>query len=199
MKAVAVRRAEAKAGGRPKRGTPVETRGRIVMAAARVFEERGFHGTDTNELAREAGYSPGTFYKHFDDKRGVFLAVYDEWVAREWADVRKRWAGGGTRRELAERVVDAVIEHHRAWPGFRASLRALVATDPVIRKHHREARKKQVSAATSLGATDPGAAALTMLVLERVADALADGESQSLGIDAESAREFLIEQLLRTL
>jgi AcrR family transcriptional regulator len=199
MKAPSVRQAEARVGKRPKRGTPDETRSRIVMAAARVFEERGYHGTDTNELARDAGYSPGTFYKHFADKRAVFLAVYEDWVTREWVDVTRSWSSAASRRDLAERVVDAVLLHHRSWPGFRASLRALVATDPVVRKFHREFRKKQVGYASGLGARAPQASALTMLVLERIADALADGEAQSLGIDPVAAREFLIAQLLAVL
>jgi AcrR family transcriptional regulator len=194
-----VRQAEARAGKRPRRGTPDETRSRIVMAAARVFEERGYHGTDTNDLAREAGYSPGTFYKHFDDKRSVFLAVYEDWVTREWADVTRSWTSASDKEDLAERVVDAVLLHHRTWPGFRASLRALVATDPVVRKFHREFRKKQIGFATGLGARDPETAALSMLVLERIADALADGEAQVLGIDPAAARAFLIQQILPAL
>ena len=52
---------------RPKRGQSADTRERLVAAAAAVFNRDGYHGTDSNRLARAAGYAPATFYKHFPD------------------------------------------------------------------------------------------------------------------------------------
>lgn len=68
---------------RPSRGTPEETRERLVVAAAQLFNRVGYDGTDSNRIAREAGYAPGTFYKHFRDKKEIFLAVYEGWVTKE--------------------------------------------------------------------------------------------------------------------
>src|SRR5207237_2486008 len=71
----------AKAGGHVERSG--RTRDRLVTTAMRVFNQVGFWGTDSNELARAAGYSPGTFYRHFADKRAIFLAAYQSWAAAE--------------------------------------------------------------------------------------------------------------------
>jgi AcrR family transcriptional regulator len=58
---------------------PLKKRGdgrSVLIAAARLeFEEFGFEGTNSNAIARRAGYAPQTFYRHFEDKREIFLAV----------------------------------------------------------------------------------------------------------------------------
>jgi AcrR family transcriptional regulator len=55
-----------------------DTRDRILDAAAHVMRTRGFARTTTKEIARAAGYSEATLYKHFLDKTDLFLAVLKE-------------------------------------------------------------------------------------------------------------------------
>lgn len=171
----------------PRARDSAETRRRLVEAAAVELNTHGFHGTDTNRIARAAGYAPAMFYRHFEDKRAIFLAVYDEWVRAEWSTVETLAAAGP--RALAE----AVVAHHERWRIFRASLRALVALDPVVRQHHRRARVRQLETLARLrgGALRPVDDALGLLVIERWADAAADGEAASLGV----AREDVIDRL----
>ena len=54
------------------------TRERIVEAAERVMRERGLARGTTKEIARAAGYSEGTLYKHFESKEDLFLAMLTE-------------------------------------------------------------------------------------------------------------------------
>jgi AcrR family transcriptional regulator len=81
---------------RPKRGAPAQTRERLLIAAGALFNRVGFHGTDSNRIATEAGYSTGTFYKHFQDKRELFLAVYDARVSSEWEAIAAELSAGST-------------------------------------------------------------------------------------------------------
>src|ERR1700749_1990478 len=69
---------------KPPPRAPEETRSRLVAAAGKLFNSVGYFGTDSNRIARAAGYAPGTFYVHFADKREIFLEVYRGWVASEW-------------------------------------------------------------------------------------------------------------------
>lgn len=55
-------------------------------------------------MRREANYSTGTFYKHFKDKREIFLAAYEIWVASEWKAEASELAAGGTAEEIARRL-----------------------------------------------------------------------------------------------
>jgi AcrR family transcriptional regulator len=160
---------------RPRRGTPDETRARLVAAAAEEIEARGYFGTDSNRIARAAGYAPGSFYKHFADKRAVFLAVYESWVTAEWDAIAKL--------ETPREIVKVLIEHHRRWKGFRASLRALVATDPEVRAFQRAQRARQLDTLARLrGRPRRADDLLLLLTMERVCDAIADGEVDDLGV-----------------
>ena len=101
------KRATASAGPRAVRGTPEETRARLVAAAGAAFEHDGYFGTDTNRIAKAAGYAPGTFYKHFADKAEIFVAVYEAWIAREWDGVAAIVADARTPTGGASPVLSA--------------------------------------------------------------------------------------------
>ncbi len=59
---------------RQKRG--IETKGRIIQAARGLFSRKGFHGTNSKEIASAAGVSIGSFYSYFQDKKALFLEVW---------------------------------------------------------------------------------------------------------------------------
>jgi AcrR family transcriptional regulator len=56
----------------------LNTRDRILDAAAEVMRTRGFARATTKEIARAAGYSEPMIYKHFANKSALFLAVLHE-------------------------------------------------------------------------------------------------------------------------
>ncbi len=176
---------------RPRRGTPADTRERLVAAAAAVFNRDGYHGTDSNRLARAAGYAPATFYKHFADKRALLLAAYERWVTSEWQAIGAALGAPASPADRAERIVALTLAHHRRWTGLRASLRALVATDPVVRRFHRAQRRRQLELLAGMRRRDdPRSAraarvddAVMLFTLERTLDAVAEGEAAALGLD----------------
>ena len=188
---------------RPRRGSPAATRARLVAAAARVFNRDGFHGTDSNRIARAAGYAPGSFYKHFADKRAIFLEAYEAWVTAEWQAIERAIAAGGSGEATATRIVALLLALHRRWRGFRASLRALVATDAAARRSHRRQRVRQLRLLRELRVRYGGPAlaaeddALLLFTLERVCDAAADGELRDLGL-SRAAMVRRLEGLVRT-
>lgn len=55
----------------------VQTRRRLLDAAAIVFARRGFHGASLEQVADEAGYSKGAVYSNFASKEELFLAVLE--------------------------------------------------------------------------------------------------------------------------
>jgi AcrR family transcriptional regulator len=52
-------------------------RTQILLGAAEVFAEKGFHKATTREIARRAGISEGTIYNYFDNKRELLLALIE--------------------------------------------------------------------------------------------------------------------------
>ncbi|MFI9275977.1 TetR/AcrR family transcriptional regulator [Kitasatospora sp. NPDC052896] len=55
-----------------KRGGP-QTRARILEVANRLFHERGYEAVTVAEIAREAGVSSVTVFKHFPRKEDLFM------------------------------------------------------------------------------------------------------------------------------
>lgn len=53
--------------------TPEETKERLVDAAARVFELKGFEGATVAEIAREAGVTTGAIYAHYATKAELLV------------------------------------------------------------------------------------------------------------------------------
>lgn len=49
-------------------------RGRLQKAALELYTERGFEQTSVAEIARRAGLTERTFFRHFADKREVLFA-----------------------------------------------------------------------------------------------------------------------------
>jgi len=159
------------------------TRDSLVSTAVRVFNEVGYWGTDSNALARAAGYSPGTFYRHFPDKRAIFVAAYDEWAREEHAALlarleKARSAGG----DIGGALVEHMIEHHRRWCLFRACLRVLSASDPEISKAVRAQRRRYLELlAEVLESGDLVDRLLMLYTLDGATDSLASGEPRGLG------------------
>jgi AcrR family transcriptional regulator len=170
---------------------PVHPRGQgranLLAAAAVEFEERGYDGTHSNRIAARAGYAPQTFYRHFPDKRAIFLAVYADWNDSGLAAL--------PQLRDAPSAAAALVAHHGAARVFRRSLRALAATEPAVTEARARARRRQAAAlAAALPAFRARPAAdrfATLLVLERLADAVADGEFAALGISDADATLLL--------
>jgi AcrR family transcriptional regulator len=82
-----------------------EVRERIVVAALRVFGERGFHGATIADVVRESGLSVGAIYTYFRGKDDLFLATCDLASGRGLGELAARLAAG---RTVAERLAIAV-------------------------------------------------------------------------------------------
>jgi AcrR family transcriptional regulator len=83
-----------------------ETVDAILIAAARLFSERGWTGTTTNHVAAAAGVSVGSLYQYFPNKLALLAALKERFVAdllQQLADEFDRpraSLAGGLRRAI---------------------------------------------------------------------------------------------------
>jgi AcrR family transcriptional regulator len=105
--------------GRPERGArrsqaerSEATRGALIAAARPLFAERGYAAVGTEEIVRAAGVTRGALYHHFDGKRELFEAVYEQIEA-----------------ELAERIATGALSAGATAPldAMRAGAEMLLA------------------------------------------------------------------------
>ena len=61
----------------PQQQRSIEKRKKIVDAGYQLFCEKGYHHTNTAEIAKLAGVSTGIVYNYFKDKKDIFMEVID--------------------------------------------------------------------------------------------------------------------------
>lgn len=190
---------------RDRRGSADQTRLRLLAAAARLFNRVGYHGTDSNRIAKEAGYSTGTFYKHFKDKREIFLASYEAWVSSEWHSISERLSSSHNPAVIARELVLLSIQFHTRWRGLRASLLELVFSDTEVRRFYRRQRRRQLDTMqrlrSTLGAPPRSREedAIHLFTTERTFDAIARGELRDLALDRKIVIEAIIQRVASML
>jgi TetR/AcrR family transcriptional regulator, regulator of cefoperazone and chloramphenicol sensitivity len=98
-----------------------ETRERIVIAALRLFGERGFEGASTRDIATSAGVNAPALHYYFDGKEGVYIACVEYVISRLWEHMSEVVAHG--ERVVAENVddetlIDAYCDIQARWGEF---------------------------------------------------------------------------------
>jgi|SRR5882724_7009160 len=122
-------------------------RGRLEQAALALFAERGFEQTTAAEIARRAGLTERTFFRHFADKREVLF-------------------GGGTLREL---ILSALAEVPASATPLETAAAALEATGPMFQERREFARQRQ-----AIIVANPELRERELIKLANLADALAE-------------------------
>jgi TetR/AcrR family transcriptional repressor of nem operon len=90
-------------------------RERIVVAATRLFWQRGYHAVSTGDICRAAGVLKGSLYHAFPAKADILTACLEQVWTRNWADIKSLYA----RSETPE----AGFRAHLSW--FAESQRRL--------------------------------------------------------------------------
>src|SRR5919206_1017714 len=96
------------AGAKTRRGAV--TRGRLVDAAAAVFAEYGYNAARISDMVRLAGISQGNFYRHFQSKDEILLAVIEGPL-----DELRRASSVHSGAEATEVVLADLVAANRAY------------------------------------------------------------------------------------
>ncbi len=107
-----------------------DSRGRIERAALALYSERGFEQTTVVEIARRAGLTERTFFRHFADKREVLFG------------------GAGTLQEF---LVGAVAGAPESMAPLDAVAGALEAAAVLFQERRDYARQRQMVIAAHAG------------------------------------------------
>lgn len=103
---------------------PAATRERLLDAALAEFARRGVHDTRVEDVCATAGIARATFYRHFDGKAAVLLALHDQMademdrIAEALGPVTPDHDGRDTLRRWVGSML-AVCEH---WAPVTAAL-----------------------------------------------------------------------------
>jgi len=92
--------------------SPLDTRSRILAAAARLFHEQGYHGTGISTILREADVNPGSLYPLFPSKEALLEGVLEPYTHLLRPIVMNRVEA--STQDPIERVF-ALLAQYRAW------------------------------------------------------------------------------------
>ncbi|WP_194891532.1 TetR family transcriptional regulator [Catenulispora pinisilvae] len=99
-----------------------DTRGRLERAAIELYLEQGFDQTTVAQIAKHAGLTTRTFFRHFLDKRDVLFVGMDE---------------------LKERVANTIAAAPAAWPMVKATASGLTIAAAALQMRRDEAQARR--------------------------------------------------------
>jgi AcrR family transcriptional regulator len=95
------------------------TRHALVRAARELFTKRGYSGVGTEEIVARAKVTRGALYHHFDDKRDLFRAVFEQ-----------------VERDLMERIGARMEATDDPWDLMLAGMRSFLdaCEEPAVKQ-----------------------------------------------------------------
>src|SRR3569833_3537775 len=105
---------------RPIRRKP-ESLSKLKRAARKLFVKRGYHATQPQDIAHEAGLGHGTFYLHYPDKKACFLAFVDEARDELHEYMIARQSAEKTLEATIAANLKAIYEYSAEHPGVLAA------------------------------------------------------------------------------
>jgi AcrR family transcriptional regulator len=99
-----------------------ERRSQILRHAIKLFSQRGFSGTTTKEIARQAGVSEAMVFRHFATKSELYHAILDHKACEGGNPNPFEWAGEAMAKkndaEVFYRLILNALNHHEHDPEF---------------------------------------------------------------------------------
>jgi AcrR family transcriptional regulator len=114
----------------------MQTRERLLDAAADVFKRLGYHGASLEAVAEAAGYSKGAVYSNFDTKADLFMALLDRYVQAEVAVQEMQFADQTLEGAIdaLEMIFERQIASDPLWTVLRMEFWLVAARDPEVRR-----------------------------------------------------------------
>jgi AcrR family transcriptional regulator len=108
----------------------------LILAAEKLFVERGFHATSVDEIAFEAGYTKGAVYSNFESKEDLFFVVYERRADRGVAEIEQVLRENGPAAGLELLASDATQRRGRddGWLAVYFEFWAHIVRNPSLRQ-----------------------------------------------------------------
>jgi AcrR family transcriptional regulator len=157
----------------PQQNRGIQTRENLIIAAIELFSEKGYHSTNSKEIAAKCGVAVGSFYAYFRDKKELFIEAYkyytalleNELIVRpegsgqtlnpvKWESIWNSYPSNIDNREKLKIIFTKLIKIHYRYPGFPREVTIMRLLDPDIKKvvdeHEKEDMRKIIDLVQSL-------------------------------------------------
>jgi AcrR family transcriptional regulator len=138
----------------PKQKRAVETRRHIIQVAKSLFSRKGLHGTNSREIAAEAGISVGAFYSYFDDKKVLLLEVLklhlEQFLVKAFLQEKMGVFDGLGKKEVIGNIIRRAIDAYDHSPEFHRETLVLRYSDPDVKRLYDEAKALELNYTLSI-------------------------------------------------
>ncbi|MFD3450531.1 TetR/AcrR family transcriptional regulator [Microbacteriaceae bacterium 4G12] len=135
----------------PTQKRALEKYNRILEAAYKLFNEKGYCNTTTADISKEADVATGSVYAYFEDKKDIYIKVierlnekfiyptHDFWVE----NVDKQLNNAEEAKELFRIFIKIMIKSHDFSKIFHDEMEALTLLDEDIATIRKEQEKRR--------------------------------------------------------
>lgn len=113
----------------------IEKKRNIIKYGFDLICEKGYHNTNTAEIAKAAGVSTGIVYQYFNDKRDIFLQGIEQYSKSLLFPITeisfKNTKNFDLKHELNE-VINASVKNHKLSEAAHEEIYSLQHSDPDI-------------------------------------------------------------------
>lgn len=193
----------------PKQARSKQTKEKIVQAAIKLFQERGYEKSTSNDIASEAGVSVGSFYVYFTDKRQLLLTIFDRLADDLYKNVfdglkPEHLFDSNLRRRIKQAVANTIIDKQK-HSGLHRVVSELLLKDADFAARHKAVMARSmaklhelISLADKAGLTwDIDVEAAAFIVQRVVFDVSQDYVTGCCEFDKERAIDALADMIHR--
>lgn len=154
----------------PRQARSIETRQRVLDAAAHIFSVHGYAAGTTNRIAAAADMSIGSLYQYFPNKDAIVSALTDAHVDAG-AELLAQRAAAGLPAGLTDTLrlfVRATIDNHRSDPALHRVLFEEAPRSPALLARLREAEQRAIAGTAELLRVHPEVTAPDPVLAARI-------------------------------
>lgn len=131
----------------------IEKKEKIIKAGFELICEKGYHNTNTAEIAKEAGVSTGIVYSYFKDKHDILIEgikIYANDIFYPMLNIDKQNITKENLRETLQNMVNSFIENHKLSQAAHEEIMAMTHSDPEIAEFFHNHEMSMTNSITNL-------------------------------------------------
>ena len=115
----------------------IEKKRNIIKYGFELICEKGYHNTNTAEIAKAAGVSTGIVYQYFNDKRDIFLQgieQYSKSLLFPITEISLKNSRNFDLKSELNNVINTSVKNHKLSESAHEEIYALQHSDPEVAK-----------------------------------------------------------------
>lgn len=135
----------------PQQERSIKKKNLIKNSALHLFSTNGYHRTSSNEIAKHAGVSIGTFYSYYKDKYELFSELFLDYYDQCLSQIPEIHIDDESNLvNTIKMYISTIFKFHEYIPEFHKEMNAMIESEEEFRAIDEAANKKMVDKISQL-------------------------------------------------